>query len=238
MKLVAVAALLEANRLSPETQLTCDGSITVPTATGKHQLACRHPHGKLTMQEALGVSCNVYFAKAARRLPSALFIKYARLLQLDQPAWSTPSGVFPNAKTQILPDPLSWQYVMGLSPQIQPTLLQLLRLAALMGTRGVGGTVASLSPRTWTILQEGMQRAVHGGTADGLDPENKYELAAKTGTVPATKGFQSWIIGYFPQQEPKYAFALWAPSGTSLEAAVPLAQKALTSRQWPGVTKP
>jgi penicillin-binding protein 2 len=60
------------------------------------------------------------------------------------------------------------------------------------------------------VIEEGMRLAVTEGTAKPLNfPYVK--IAAKTGTaeVGALKEFvNSWIIGYFPYEKPRYAFAV------------------------------
>ncbi len=59
------------------------------------------------------------------------------------------------------------------------------------------------------VIKEGMRMAVTKGTAQGLSyPDLK--IAAKTGTaeVGGKKNFShSWIVGFYPYENPKYAFA-------------------------------
>ncbi|PIR37904.1 MAG: hypothetical protein COV34_02335 [Candidatus Zambryskibacteria bacterium CG10_big_fil_rev_8_21_14_0_10_42_12] len=60
------------------------------------------------------------------------------------------------------------------------------------------------------IVREGMRQAVLDGTARGL---NLYdvEVAGKTGTAElgtAKDDVNSWVIGYFPYENPRYAFAM------------------------------
>lgn len=60
------------------------------------------------------------------------------------------------------------------------------------------------------IAKEGMRQAVKEGTAIGLNVPY-VEIAGKTGTAElgARKQFvNSWVIGFFPYEKPKYAFAL------------------------------
>ncbi|MCX6731444.1 MAG: penicillin-binding transpeptidase domain-containing protein [Candidatus Parcubacteria bacterium] len=67
----------------------------------------------------------------------------------------------------------------------------------------------------FSIVKEGMRMAVTGGTASGLNVFN-VALAAKTGTAeidPAKKYINSWVIGFFPYENPKYAFAVVAEKG-------------------------
>jgi penicillin-binding protein 2 len=65
------------------------------------------------------------------------------------------------------------------------------------------------SPENFQIVREGMRQAVLGGTAAGLNM-GAVEIAGKTGTAElgARKQFvNSWVIGFFPYENPKYAFA-------------------------------
>jgi penicillin-binding protein 2 len=60
-----------------------------------------------------------------------------------------------------------------------------------------------------TVAKEGMRLAVKEGTASGLNIAS-IEIAGKTGTAElgARKQFvNSWVIGFFPYDKPKYAFA-------------------------------
>ncbi len=63
---------------------------------------------------------------------------------------------------------------------------------------------------SFAVVREGMRRAVLSGTAQGLNiPE--VAIAAKTGTAElgAAKQFvNSWVIGFFPFESPRYAFAI------------------------------
>lgn len=220
MKLVASAALLEEHIISPNTRLECRGSL--------HQhgqaFACEHPHGKLTLQEAIGFSCNLFFAQAANALSIRRFLQYAQQFQLDQPASSAPF-IFPSEITNTQPAP---SYALGLNRNLQPNALQLTRLAGLIAQRGIKG----FHPQTWQILQQGMRLATLRGTAAELDPDNHLQVAAKTGTTRHGHTFQSWLIGYFPFEHPRYAFCLRAPVGTGKEQAVPLARRYLLSQTW------
>ncbi|MBX4195451.1 hypothetical protein KW796_00640 [Candidatus Parcubacteria bacterium] len=67
----------------------------------------------------------------------------------------------------------------------------------------------------WEIVREGMYQSVHGGVASGLStPE--VQIAAKTGTAElgVHKEFvNSWVTGFFPYKNPRYAFALIMEKG-------------------------
>jgi len=59
------------------------------------------------------------------------------------------------------------------------------------------------------IVREGMRLAVLEGTAKGLNVSH-VEIAAKTGTAElgvVKDNVNSWVIGFFPYEDPQYAFA-------------------------------
>ena len=65
------------------------------------------------------------------------------------------------------------------------------------------------------VVHEGMRMAVTEGTAAALNVWG-VEIAAKTGTAEigaAKKYVNSWVIGFWPYQNPKYAFALVMEKG-------------------------
>lgn len=238
MKLVAAATITEDHLLSPETTFDCTGTTVIDHKTYR----CQKAHGRLNLISAIGMSCNVYFAHAAESINPNLFLQQSKAFLLDAPCCTRNSGPFPHeAKGD------SQSYVLGLNEAFKPHALQLLRMAALIGAEGELPLLHSaesppekpekthlhLSPTTWTILKQGMIKAAQEGTAKNLDPENKLRIAAKTGTTPHGNTFQSWVIGFFPYDKPRYAFCLRSSSGTSQDAAVPQAHKFLLASDWP-----
>ncbi len=72
-----------------------------------------------------------------------------------------------------------------------------------------------LNPAYSKIVREGMKLAVSEGVASGLNTEY-LTLGAKTGTAElgSKKQFiNSWITGFFPYDNPKYAFAIIMEKG-------------------------
>ncbi len=72
-----------------------------------------------------------------------------------------------------------------------------------------------IEPEDFKIVQEGMRQAVTNGTAVGLNLPF-VEISAKTGT--AERGVKkdkvnSWILGFYPTEEPKYAFVVIMEEG-------------------------
>lgn len=71
------------------------------------------------------------------------------------------------------------------------------------------------SPGDIRIVQEGMHMAATEGTARGL-ANNYVSLAAKTGTAQVGVGNErvnSWVIGFFPYEKPRYAFVIMLERG-------------------------
>jgi penicillin-binding protein 2 len=69
----------------------------------------------------------------------------------------------------------------------------------------------------YSVVREGMREAVSYGTAIALNVPY-VEVAAKTGTAQvgiSKRRVNSWIIGYFPFENPKYAFAITMEAGPS-----------------------
>lgn len=68
----------------------------------------------------------------------------------------------------------------------------------------------SLSPEYLQIAREGMRQAVTEGTVSGLGVWY-VDVAGKTGTAEIDAGkkyINSWVVGFFPYDKPKYAFAI------------------------------
>jgi penicillin-binding protein 2 len=78
-------------------------------------------------------------------------------------------------------------------------------------------TVLDLKKEYFNIVHEGMRMAVTSGTATALNVPY-VQLAAKTGTAQigvAKNKVNSWVIGFFPYENPKYAFAIMMEAGPS-----------------------
>jgi len=71
-------------------------------------------------------------------------------------------------------------------------------------------TTESIEEDSIKIIQEGMRMAVTSGTCTALNISS-VTIAAKSGTAQVGYGntnTNSWIIGFFPYENPKYSFAL------------------------------
>jgi Penicillin binding protein transpeptidase domain len=224
MKLVIAAAFCESKLPAAHQSIICNGT----TIVDGERFSCRAAHGKVDLSLALGYSCNVFFATTVHQLNVKNLSLYIERFGLKV------------SSTALHRDALSIRkfvnFALGLSDSIQVDGMQIVRAISLIALKGKlpsGSQQVSFSERTWEVLQEGMRMAVRKGSARNLDPEDKLHIAAKTGTSTQGEKFQSWIAGYFPFEEPRYVFCVRAPSGTSWDAAVPLARQFLASRSWP-----
>ena len=78
-------------------------------------------------------------------------------------------------------------------------------------------TSIDISKEHFDVIHDGMRQAVTYGTAVALHVPY-VEVAAKTGTaqVGALKNkVNSWVIGFFPYENPKYAFTIMMEAGPS-----------------------
>ena len=76
-------------------------------------------------------------------------------------------------------------------------------------------TNIGISPDYFDTIHDGMRQAVTYGTASPLNV-SYVKFAAKTGTAQlglAKNKVNSWVVGFFPYENPKYAFALLMESG-------------------------
>jgi cell division protein FtsI/penicillin-binding protein 2 len=183
MKMITTALLCEEGILPVDQAIECRGSVAI----GRVTWTCPIPHGRVSLVQALGHSCNVYFAQAAENINPQLFLDYARLFGLADRVAEYPSGPFPQ-----LPSQKAAPYVLGLSPDLQPNPLQILRMTGLIAGKGIIKPLyhtkkilspdiqVQLSDYTWSVLAQGMQLACRQGTARQLDPQNQLHLAVAT----------------------------------------------------------
>lgn len=193
-------------------------------------------HGEVDMRQAIAVSSNVYFYTIGggfggqRGLGIRNIEKYMRIFGFGS---STGSGVFetengtipnPEWKARVF-DGEPWRlgdtYFTAIGQygfQVAP--LQALRAIASIANNGVlrepvfvqgekgESTKLPLSSTDLQVAREGMRRAVLVGTAKGLNLD-QIHIAAKTGTAELDAGkkyVNSWVVGFFPYERPRYAF--------------------------------
>lgn len=202
-------------------------------------------HGAVDMRKALAVSSDVYFYEIGggfenqKGLGIERMEKYYRAFGLGEtladPLLGASSGVVPSPawKERLFPGD-SWrigdtyntaigQYGMLATP------LQMLRAIAAVANGGLlveptvllGDAVSArripLADEYLRVAREGMRQAVTEGTASGLWFPF-VSVAAKTGTAEvgiAKKRVHSWAVGFFPYENPRYAFVSLLERGPS-----------------------
>ncbi len=159
--------------------------------------------------------------------------KYARMFGFGTSTgldlYGEVDGTIPNPewKARTFPNDPNWRigdtYFTGIGQYgMQISVMQALREAGIIASKGkvvqphLNSAVASSSYQLpirksdFTVAQEGMRRVVTDGTATLLNV-SVTKIAAKTGTAElgVTKvRVNSWVIGFFPYDKPKYAFAI------------------------------
>lgn len=81
-------------------------------------------------------------------------------------------------------------------------------------------TTLDLKQENFDLVHKGMRMTVTMGTATSLNVPY-VDIAAKTGTAQigiAKNKVNSWIIGFFPYENPKYAFAIMMEAGPNTNA--------------------
>lgn len=199
-------------------------------------------HGYVDLRRALAVSSNVYFFEIGGGFgdqPGLGITKintYVRKFGFGEPTGfplaPERTGTVPNPawKQEIFDD--EWRLGDTYNTAIgqygfQVTPLQAVRGIAAIANGGLlvtpsiltndATTAVSVGIRapTLSIVREGMRMAVTEGTAGGLSmPE--VAVAAKTGTAElgtAKEYVNSWVVGFFPYEKPKYAFVVMMERG-------------------------
>ena len=161
---------------------------------------CSHPRNlpPLNMEEAIGYSCNHYFAKTGERINADALAKTLTQFgfdSLNRAKWDAKSAI-------------------GEGEFVQVTPLQLLRAytALFNGGRlfnpGSEPTQIPISNAERTVLLTGMRGTVKFGTADKTDLDTSINyVIGKTGTSTQIQGFRSqgWFVGlaFAPNKPPE-----------------------------------
>lgn len=87
---------------------------------------------------------------------------------------------------------------------------KLLQPSIVLGGENLEITSLSFDQHDFDVVREGMRMAVTAGTASGLNISG-VSVAAKTGTAELgtlKQYVNSWVTGFFPYENPRYAFAI------------------------------
>lgn len=197
-----------------------------------------YAHGWSNMKEALAVSSNVYFYeigggyKNRNGLGIKRVEKYMKKFGFGEKTnlglSEEPDGLIPSPewKARVFDgDPWrlgdTYNTVIG-QYGFQVTPMQVVRAVSAISNKGsvvepklisdkpVKTRQINIPDEYFEIIKSGMRLAVTDGTAKGLNVPF-VSVAAKTGTAEVgaeKKLVNSWIIGFFPYEQPRYAFAV------------------------------
>ena len=254
-KIVTAIAAIEGGQLTPDTSYECEGQYHDSPPYFKCS-AFPGKHGRMTLEEALERSCNVFFFHVGESIgvdPIAEWgwrLGFGRPTGIDLPMEA--SGDLPTPEWRAVRHGGKWHPNDTLNLSIgQGTLtvtpLQVASLLAFVANGGKvvhphlgaalapGTTPVSLSSGTLDRIRRGLHDVVNapGGTASktGLW---RYGAAGKTSTAEVAgaddggKLPHAWFAGYAPDQDPKVAFAVIVENGGhGNEVAAPIAEEIL-----------
>lgn len=118
-KTVIVAAALESGAVQPHQRFQCNGSIKV----GDREVRCTRAHGEITLEEALGYSCNCALIEIALKTGPEKLLEFSKragfgkLTGIELPEES--SGYLPNAREMLAGDVANFaigQGYLGVTP--------------------------------------------------------------------------------------------------------------------------
>ncbi len=205
-------------------------------------------HGAVDMRKALAVSSNVYFYQIGggfgdqKGLGIANLEKYSKMFGLGQKTGINLSGEregnIPSIewKAKRFPgDP--WRVGDTYNTSIgqygfQVTPIQMVRAVGAVASRGLLQTptilksqnkkdevALSIKDSAFDVVHEGMRRAVLEGTATALKSDVLH-VAAKSGTAQIRNNTRvnSWIEGFFPFEESRFAFVVLMEDGPKVSS--------------------
>jgi cell division protein FtsW (lipid II flippase) len=213
------------------------------------------PHGSVTLEEGLRVSCNAYFAQLGVAVgPRALRETAARF----GIATSSPDtveglrGQLPWAsygQAEVLASPFTMARVAATFANDGAVPAGRVLLSAAGAADGAGNASASLrvlTPDQSRRLARAMRSVVTSGTAHGLMAGGDPNMAGKTGTAEVTgAASHSWFVGFAPAASSaagatskSIAFAVIVENGGyGASVAVPIAGEVVAAARSLGLVK-
>lgn len=249
-KLVAAAAALAGGRIDPAATVECNAVYQF----GNRVFHCNiwPGHGVVNLQDALRVSCNIYFYKLIQQIGFEAWVEMSKML-----GFGAPSGIdLPQESLGLVPTPeymdrkyadVGWtsghllNLVLG-QGDLLVTPIQVARMTAAIAN---GGTLVNprlvLDPQVtdnrpetiklpdwiWNYLQEAMYQVVNGEKGTGFRAQVPgARIYGKTGTAENPHGDgHSWFTGYLvtPDGHKMVVSVLVEMGGLGSRVAAPLA---------------
>lgn len=257
-KVVTAAAALESGEYTPDTVIAAPKQYRYPNSTAVLKnfggAACS-PTGRMTLEDALRVSCNTAFAILGVKLGDDALREQAEAFgfnsTFDTPMTSAES-VFPRSMDAAQ----TAQAAIG-QFDVRATPLQMAQVAAAIGNAGtyfepylVNRTLApdlsvldqtqpevrgsAVSPQVAAWLRDMMVSVVSGGTGTRAQIAG-VQVAGKTGTAEQAPGRpdHAWFMGFAPARDPEVAVAVVVEDGggdgegTGGRVAAPIARSVI-----------
>ena len=245
-KIITAAAALETLENAETMTFTCSGSCEI----GGDTINCNGVHGTVTLQQALGKSCNVAFGQLAVQLGAETMTEYAEKFGITQPLQfdgiTTAAGSFDlegAADSQIawagigqytnLINPCQYLTVLGAIANdggpVQPHLMKAVRSGVLTGYKANTQELpAVLKPETARVLSEMMHRTVTDVYGAWQFPD--LYVCAKSGTAELgpEETPHATFAGFIRDEQYPLAFIVIVEHGGSGSAAcAPIAGRVL-----------
>jgi len=232
-KLVTTAAAIETLSDADTRTYTCTGSTVVDGNT----VTCTGNHGTVTLEDALAVSCNVYFAELSLDLGGDTLALYANQMGLltaqDVDGITTKAGNFVSSadgsaqlawsgigQYEDLVNPCAMMTLMGaIANGGEPVAPHLLKSTGVSGAlKSVTGTKtgdALLSSSTASALKSLMRNNVLSNYGESAFPG--LQICAKSGTAEVGEGKAdtAWFVGFLNDTENPLAFVVVVEEGGS-----------------------
>jgi len=218
-KLVTLAAALETIPDIDDRVFSCTGTWTVVA----DEVVCTRPHGDLTIDDALAVSCNCAFAQLAVELGGDTMKHWADRLGLTG-SFTVNGAPTAAGRYDIAPEgtiELAWSGVGQYNDMVNPAaMLRLVSAIANGGTAKEMTLVNSgsseevlLSSKTAERIAGMMDYCVH--LTYGEDNYPGLQLAAKSGTAELGGGAKphSWFVGFSAREDLPLSFAIIIENG-------------------------
>ncbi len=233
-KIITASAAFEDNLVTTDQLFNAEnGKWGVPYGRGRiRRIVDDHPHGIISVKEAMEVSSNIVMAKISNIVGAERFYKMGRAF-----GFGSPTGVeLPGENRGILKKPSDWSRLtlntMAFGYEVGVTPLQLVSAYAVIANGGylvkphiikkevdANGNVLSetqteiirkvLSPSTVNIMKELFEGVVDSGTATAVRIPG-VRIAGKTGTAKRNINgryepgkYTASFIGFYPVEDPK-----------------------------------
>lgn len=232
-KLITAAAAIEENTTNSDKQYYCTGYIRdIKNAPPLRCVSFAHPHGDITLRDALAKSCNPSFVYVNRELGRENFLKYIKAFGFGEKTGidltGEAIGMIPSSSESISEIGLA---TMSYGHGLAVTPIQLINAVSAIGNDGIlmtprvvkelvnseGRVVKSMeisekrqviSSETANIMLEMMSHVVESGTASRANSAI-YRIGGKTGTANkvlengyAEDQFVSSFVGLAPIDNP------------------------------------